>query len=166
MKIEIGESKFEIGASKMLVLIVFLAFLVLHLCNTAHAQTIASSSNEPKLFIDGCKIKSLIFSTSVEVRVDSLIIPAGTVGKLRELSPNEKGGINMFVFDFQSKNGTEVSFRFIRKELVEKRPINNPTSFILNGQAEFYEGKKYRAQKTLKPLSVERGKECVLFVKK
>lgn len=161
MKIEIGESKFWNLVIRVLILVALLGILILHF-NNAYSQTIISSS-EPKLFIDGCnKIKSSTFFTSVEVRVDSLIIPAHTVGRLRELSPNEKGGINMFVFDFLSNNGQEVSFRFIRKELVEKRPIN-PKSFILRGEAEFYEGENYRAKKTLKPLSIPKGTECALL---
>lgn len=155
---EIGESKFWNRIIRMLTIGAFLGIILLTLCRCASQQKIAGTE-----FIDDYSIKkSSIFKISTEVRVDSLIVPANTVGKIRELQPNEKGGINMFVFDFLSQNGQEVSLRFIRKELVEKQPINS-RSFTLRGEAEFYQGKNYRAKKTLKPLSVPKGEECALL---
>ncbi len=144
---------------KVLMPIAFLSIVVLYLCSCAEQQKIAGTE-----YLDDYKIKSSsVFFIRTEVRVDSLVIPANTVGKLRELNPNEKGGINMFIFDFNPKNGKEISLRFVRKELVEKSPTNNPRTFILRGEAESYEGKNCRYKKTLKLPSIPKGEECVLF---
>lgn len=147
---------------RMLILFAILAIVILSFSSCAGPKTFVSSI-EPQLFTDDYNIRSLTFLTAVEVKVDTFIIPAKTIGKMREMRPNGRGGINMFIFDFLPKNGPQISLSFIRKELVEKKP-ERPRSFILRGKAELYENKKYRSPKILKDVSIPKGsKECVLL---
>lgn len=152
------KKKVSNGIVGVLMMIVFLSILGFALSRCAPQQKIAGSE-----YIDDYKIRdSSIFFIGTEVIVDSLIIPAGAVGKMREMCPGELG-INMLVFDFQTQNGQEVSLRFVRKGWIEKTPKEISKKFILWDQAEFYESRKYRSKMTHKKLIVPNGGESALL---
>lgn len=148
---------------KTLGIILVIVFGIMLSNNSLASRAIKSS--EPQKFSDNLNYKkSMTFLNEVEIRtvVDSvtIVIPARTVGQLKEIRGDGKGGYNMFVINFILTNETTCSISFLRKDLVEnrvkvlvknnkgkekiKKVIINPKTFVLRGKAKtLYRGREY-----------------------
>jgi len=121
-------------------------------------------TESPQLFTNNCKLNKLShLLNDVEIRIDSLIIPALTVGELKEVRPNNEGGLNIVVVEFLSTNKTKISLLFILKNLVDKKSTQNPNSFVLRGKAEI--GYKYRSKTMIEttPSIPKESEDCTLL---
>lgn len=139
-----------------------LYFIVIMATMTFSFYTLKAES--PQLFTNNCKLeKSSLLLNDVEIRIDSLVIPALTVGELKEIRYNDQGSLTVVVIEFLSTNKTSVSLLFILKKLVDKKSTQNPQSFILRGKAEI--GYKYRFKTMLETIpSISRESEdCTLL---
>ena len=134
--------------------------------------TTTAKAENPQLLTYGCGFKkSFQFLNNVEIHVDSLIIPAFTLGEAEEIRPDGEGGLNMLVVKFLTTNRKEISFNFIRKDLVsEKKPKSRKKieqSFILVGPAEA--GYKYRHKiiiKSVPSIPKDGPEDCALLFMK